>query len=76
MAIALPQGDNVNTHSQNNSDHLSFARRMLRGGSAAALSVAVMSSVAYAQDTTTEEGEIVTTGIRQSLENANAIKRN
>ena len=64
------------THSQINFDHLSFARRMLRGGSAAALSVAMMSSVASAQDTTPDEDEIVATGIRQSLENAAAIKRN
>jgi len=76
MAITQPKGNNVITHSQTNSDHLSFTRRMLRGGSVAALSFAMMSSVASAQDASAEDDEIVATGIRQSLENAAAIKRN
>ena len=55
-------------------------RRMLRGGSAAVLVAAMMATTAFAQDSGIEEeddvDEVVATGIRQSLENAQAIKRN
>jgi len=52
--------------------------RMLRGGSAAVLAAALMGSVATAQDAASEGDvdEVITTGIRQSLENAQNIKRN
>jgi len=49
---------------KSNSDCLSLARRMLRGGSIGVLSAGG------------EEDEVIATGIRQSLENAAAIKRN
>ena len=55
-------------------------RRMLRGGSAAVLVAAMMTTTAFAQDSGIEEeddvDEIVATGIRQSLQNAQDIKRN
>lgn len=61
-----------------NFDHLTFARRMLRGGSIAVLSTAMMAGVSMAQDVSTddEDDTVVATGIRQSLENAQNIKRN
>jgi len=52
---------------------------MLRGGSIGVLSVAMLSNVAMAQDANVDDenvDEIVATGIRQSLQNAAAIKRN
>ena len=61
---------------QTNSDRFTFSRHLLRGGSAAVLSLAMMGTVATAQDVPAEEDEIVATGIRQSLENAAVIKRN
>lgn len=63
-----------------NLDHSAMMRRMLRGGSAAVLVAAMMSTTAFAQDSGIEEeddvDEIVATGIRQSLQNAQDIKRN
>lgn len=54
-------------------------RRMLRGGSAAVLVAAMMSTTAFAQDSGIEDedevDEVVATGIRQSLQNAQDIKR-
>jgi len=61
---------------KSNSDCLSLARRMLRGGSIGVLSAALLSNVAVAQDAGGEEDEVIATGIRQSLEDAAAIKRN
>ena len=64
----------------NDFDHKAVMRRMLRGGSAAVLVAAMMTTAAFAQDSGIEEDddvdEVVATGIRQSLENAQAIKRN
>lgn len=53
-------------------------KRFLRGASAAVLASALMTSVSYAQDTAVDDDEdvVVATGIRQSLQNAQNIKRN
>lgn len=60
------------------SEHLKFVRHMLRTSSASVLATAMLAGVAQAQvdDTPTEDDEVVVTGIRQSLQNAQAIKRN
>ncbi len=65
---------------QTNSDRFLFTRRLLRGGSAAVLSLSLMGAVASAQEAPAEsvdDGDtVIATGIRQSLETAAAIKRN
>jgi len=65
---------------QTNSDCFLFTRRLLRGGSAAVLSLSLMGAVASAQEAPAEsvdDGDtVIATGIRQSLETAAAIKRN
>jgi TonB-dependent receptor len=70
----------VKLEPKTNLDHSAMMRRMLRGGSAAVLVAAMMSTTAFAQDSGIEEeddvDEIVATGIRQSLQNAQDIKRN
>lgn len=65
---------------QFHSDRFSTTRRLLRGGSAAVLSLSLMGAVASAQEAPAEsvdDGDtVIATGIRQSLETAAAIKRN
>lgn len=65
---------------KNDFDHSAMMRRMLRGGSAAVLVAAMMTTTAFAQDSGIEDedevDEVVATGIRQSLQNAQDIKRN
>ena len=72
------KGTKMNSDVQYDFNRARLMHRMLRGGSAAVLAAALMGSVATAQDAASEGDvdEVITTGIRQSLENAQNIKRN
>lgn len=55
----------------------SFTQKLLRGGSFAIIAAAALSSAAMAQvSDAAEEDEVIATGIRQSLDRAQDIKRN
>lgn len=77
--LTILKGINVKLEPKNDFDHKAMMRRMLRGGSAAVLVAAMMTTTAFAQDSGVEDDddvdEIVATGIRQSLQNAQDIKR-